>query len=131
MLYKVTLQDVTSQDYPIQYPLTASSGAEEMDISEILDSLFSIWVRQKWLKGPFFYRNLFPLLEIDLSSVRPHFEIKSETSLMGEAIEEVVPEEMLEYDIVVRIPPRRRYTIELKVKSIKRAEPRIVEPEGF
>lgn len=28
------------------------------------------------------------------------------------------------------MPPRKRYIIELEVKSIKKAEPRIVEPEG-
>ena len=131
MSYKATLQDVTSRDYLIEYPLATSSGVEKADISEILDSLFFVWVRRNLLNGPLFYRNLSPLLEIDLSSVQPYFEIKSETSLMGEAIEEVVPEEILEYDIVVRIPPRKRYTIELKVNSVRRAEPRIVEPEGF
>jgi len=32
---------------------------------------------------------------------------------------------MLEFDVVVHIPPKRRYTIELEVKSIRKAEPRI------
>lgn len=38
-------------------------------------------------------------------------------------------EETLEYNIIIRMPPRKRYNIELKVKSIKRAEPRVVEPD--
>ena len=40
-----------------------------------------------------------------------------------------LPEETLEYDVIVQMPPRKRYTIELEVKSIKKAEPIIVEPE--
>lgn len=131
MSCEVTLQDVTSQAYPTQYPFTASSRVEETDISEILDSTYFFQIRQKWLEGLLFYPSLFPQLEIDLSSVQPHFEIKSETSLIRETTEEAVPEEMLEYDVVVRIPPRKRYTIELRIKTVRRGEPRIVEPEGL
>lgn len=39
-------------------------------------------------------------------------------------------EEALEYGVVVRIPPKRRYSVELEVKSIKKAEPKVVEPES-
>jgi hypothetical protein len=71
---------------------------------------------------------LLPSFEIDLSSVHPLFESGTRTSLIKEFYEEILPEETLEYDIIVRMPPRKRYTIELEVKSIKKAEPRIVEP---
>lgn len=40
-------------------------------------------------------------------------------------------EEVEEFDVVIRIPPKRRYTIEVEVKSIKRAEPRITHPHPF
>jgi hypothetical protein len=51
------------------------------------------------------------------------------TSLIEEFYEEILPEEILEYDIVVCMSPRKSYTIELEVKSIRKAEPKIVEPE--
>lgn len=38
-------------------------------------------------------------------------------------------EEILEYDIIVKMPPKEKYTIELEIKSIKKAEPKIVEEE--
>lgn len=38
-------------------------------------------------------------------------------------------EEWVESDIVVCIPPKKRYTIELTVRNIRKAQPRIVEPE--
>lgn len=37
------------------------------------------------------------------------------------------PEEMMQFNVVVRMPPVRSYTVKVKVKSIKKAEPRIVE----
>lgn len=140
MIYQLTLQDVTYQVYSIQYSVTGSSIGEEMETSEILDNLFSIWMRQKWLRAPFFYRSLFPLLEIDLSSVRPHFEIKNVTSLIDEPVgetifghmsEEDIVMEMVEHDFIVRMPPKKRYTIQVEVKNIKKGELRIVEPEEF
>ena len=39
--------------------------------------------------------------------------------------EEMMEEEMMEFDVVVRMPPKRRDTIKVKVKSIRKAEPRI------
>ena len=40
-------------------------------------------------------------------------------------------EEMLEYDVVVHIPPKRSYTIQMRVESIEKGEPIIVEPEDI
>lgn len=129
MLYEITSRDVTTKDYSIPYPFTWSSRREESDINEILDWPFSVSLKQELLRQPFFYRSLLPSFEIDLSSVRPYFEPMNRTSLIEEFYEEILPEETLEYNIIVWMQPRKRYTIELEVKSIKKAEPRVVEPE--
>lgn len=131
MMYQLTLREVTSQDYPIRYPPSGSS-TEEMEIGEILDSLFSIWIRQKQPKD-IFYQNLLPLLEIDLSSVRPCFEIKSEMSMMElkEVSEERIVARMIKHDFIVQMPPIREYTLRVRVKSIKKATPHIIESEGL
>lgn len=55
-------------------------------------------------------------------------KVKTETPMMGEASDGFIPEEMLEFNVVVRMPPKKTYTLKVKVKSIKKAEPRIVEP---
>nr|MDO8081906.1 hypothetical protein [Candidatus Freyarchaeota archaeon] len=39
-----------------------------------------------------------------------------------------LPEETLEHDIVVRMPPKKRLTKRVRIKSIKKATPHIVEP---
>ena len=43
--------------------------------------------------------------------------------------DEIEDQEMIEYDIVVRLPPKARYTVTLEVKSIRKAEPKIVAPD--
>lgn len=119
-------QDETFRDYPTKSPFTGSSRVEESYISEVPYALLSPLAMQKMLKERFFRDYIYSLLfEVDMSSIRPHFEVKIETF----SIEEATPKEMLEYDIVVRMLPKRKYTIELEVKSIKKAEPKIVEPE--
>lgn len=37
--------------------------------------------------------------------------------------------EVEECDIVVHMPPKRRYSIELDIKSITKAKPKFIEPE--
>lgn len=39
-----------------------------------------------------------------------------------------VTKRQIEYDIVVQMSPKRKYTINLEVKSISKAEPKIVGP---
>jgi hypothetical protein len=41
----------------------------------------------------------------------------------------VFTQRLLEYDTIVDMPPRKEYTITLKVISISKAEPNIVEPD--
>lgn len=129
MSYKTASRPITTKDYPNQYAFTGSSSGEETDISEVLDRLFFVSMSQELLKKLLSYRSLLPAFEIDLSSVRPCFEPMTRSSLIEESYEEILPEETLEYDVIVQMPPRKRYTIELEVKSIKKAEPIIVEPE--
>jgi len=38
-------------------------------------------------------------------------------------------EDEMEYDVVVRLPPKRSRFVELEITSIKKAEPKIVAPE--
>lgn len=129
MSHEMASRHITIKDYPIPYAFTGSSRREETDMNEVLDRLFFLLMRQELLEESFSYRGLLPAFEIDLSSVRPYFEPMNRSSLIEEFCEEILPEETLEYDVIVQMPPRKRYTIELEVKSIKKAEPIIVEPE--
>lgn len=131
MLYGITSGDVTTQGYPLPYAFSGSSRREETDISEILDRSFSILARQKSLKKPSFYRSLLSSFEIDLSSVHPRFVPMTSTSLFEEFHEEIIHKEMLGIDTIVRMPPVKEYTMLVRVKSIEKAIPRVIEPEGY
>ncbi|MHA1605383.1 MAG: hypothetical protein ACTSWF_12110 [Candidatus Freyarchaeota archaeon] len=96
------------------------------DEDEIDNLLLSTWIKRipKEIIG---WQSLLPLLEIDQSSVLPHLEIKRETSLLQEKIKPL-PEVPLEFDVYVRIPPKKRWTVKGSIKSISKAFPHIVEP---
>ena len=40
----------------------------------------------------------------------------------------MINEDKVEFDIVVRMPPLREWSARVKVKSVEKAKPRIVEP---
>jgi hypothetical protein len=123
------MQNVTNQNYSTRYPSSISSTTEKWDRSETFDKLLSFWAGQKSSNVPFYQTLLLYLFEIDPSSVMPRFEPKSITSWIEETTKEIAYEEMLEYQTVVHIPPKRRYNIELEITNIKKAEPKIVTPD--
>lgn len=129
---EMTSEEAKIKNYPTPYAFTGSSMEEGIDISEVLDWLAFDLIKRDLFTKLFFYPNILSLFEIDLSSsVNPYFEPVSRTSLTEEFHEEILPEEApeLEYDVTVRIPPVREYTIQAKIKSVEKATPRIVEPE--
>jgi len=128
MMYQLTMQEVTYQDYPIQYFSSSSTEIKQIDITDIWDSVLSKWIIERPNRPV--YHSLLSLLEIDLSSIWPQFEVKTETSLFKEISEKEIPEDIVEFDIVVRMLPVKERTIWVKVKSVEKATPRIVEPEG-
>jgi hypothetical protein len=100
-----------------------------MDMEEIFSELLVNWAREKSINIPISYQALMLLFEIDLSSVLPRFEVRSET-FERETIE-IFPEEELEFNIFVRMPPVKRWTARVRVKNIRKATPHVSEPEGI
>lgn len=132
MMYQSTFQDVTYPNSPTQYISSPSTEIEEIDMMTSLENQIS--AQKPSVKS---YRSLLPFFKIDRSSIFfPRVEIENNTSLIEEVSEEVsekttVIEEMLELDIVVRMPPIKEWSARLRVISVEKATPRIVEPEGF
>jgi len=135
MMYQLTMQEVTYQDYSTQHFSNPSSEIKQIDIIDIWDSVLSKWIIERPKRPD--YHSLLSLLEIDLSSIWPHFEIKTETSAIEEArknITEIISEdelisEMVEEDFVVRMPTKKRYKIHVVVRNVKKGKPRVVEPD--
>lgn len=125
----ITAQEVTNQDYSVQYLFSPSTSIDDLDATGFLFNIPSNLIRKN-IKRPC-YLNLTSVLETDFSSIWPRFEVKSETALFEETLVEKSMENMLEFDIVVRMPPLREWSARVKVKSVEKAKPHIVEPEGF
>jgi hypothetical protein len=126
-MYQLTKQDIVYVDYPIQLFSISSIGEERIGITDIVSGLLSSCA----LELHYLYRSLLPGLEVDLSSIQSYFEIKNETSLIEKPSEIAISEDMLEFDIVIRMPPKKEWSVRLRVESIEKAKPHIVEPEGF
>jgi hypothetical protein len=61
--------------------------------------------------------------------VRRVIEEKSETVSLRTSIKDIIPDELYEYDIIVPLIPKKRYNIKLEIKSRKKANPTIVDPD--
>jgi len=70
-------------------------------------------------------------VEMDVSSVYPRFEPKSESLLIRESFEEAIGDEPFGSDVVVRMAPLRRYQIKLNVTGIRKAQPFIAEDDAI
>lgn len=128
MLHQVTSKDLKAKPYTIQGVFTGSSREDESDVSEELDSLFSFLMSQRL---DFLYQNLSSMFQVDASSIYTCFEPKNETYLTKEISEEEIISKMIEYDFIVRMSPVKEYTVRIRIKSVEKAIPRIIEPEGI
>ena len=127
--------DVTTDDYVIAHTITGSSRTDEADFHELRRRLCRPYAKQ--LPIPELAYLIASALaagcEVDASSVRPRLEPFIATSLSecrytGPS---AAAEDMLEYDIVLSMPPPRRHSVFLELKSVKPAAARIVEPEDI
>jgi len=133
-----TLNELTYPGYLIECSSRMDIGMAGMDFLDVLERLLSFRTRKQ--PGRHFCSNFCPRFEVDVSSIKPHFEIRNETSLVVGLIseqeieplsEEELALEMLEHDYIVKMPPKKRYKIQVHVKSIKKGEPRSVESDDF
>jgi hypothetical protein len=129
MMHQNTAQGIIYPTYPARSPSVPYLMEDKSSANEIVTTLSSKLLKNEQDKITIFYLTLSGLLEIDSSSVQPHFEMKSETSEIKEISEKFIPED-IECDIVVRMPPIKRRRIKVKVKNVRKATPNIVEPEG-
>ncbi|MEK7397175.1 MAG: hypothetical protein AAB116_09585 [Candidatus Poribacteria bacterium] len=53
------------------------------------------------------------------------------TEINEDISEEDIMIAMQEHELIIRIIPIKKYKIRVKVKSIKKASPRVIEPEGI
>ena len=106
----IAAQEVTSQDYPIQYLSSPSTSIDDLDATDFLLNILSNLIRKN-IKRPY-YLSLTSVLETDLSSIWPRFETKSEASLTGELPKEKILKEISEENIAIERQLSRELCLE-------------------
>ena len=133
MMPEQTLNELSYPGYSVECTSNADIG-----IARIYH--VSAWLLSSSGEREPVYSNLYRRFQVDLSSINPRFEIRNETSrvvglISEEELEPVSEEELaleiLEPDYVVKMPPKKRYKIQVHVKSIKKGEPSSVESDDF
>jgi len=119
-------QNVTSPILPSQF-LPSGSSTDDTERKE-LSILYLFTEISKKIKG-ILYESIEDLVEIDISSVAPRFKIRNVISFKEEISEKLIYGEGIEEAIFIHLPPKRRYTINLEIKSRKKATPKIIDLE--
>lgn len=104
-LYTLVADSEAFSDYNLM-----ASSATSLDLDETVDTLERF--DEDWRLGT-------------LDQARGKFCASEEIS------DEMIAAGMLEHDFVVQMPPIREYTLRVRIKSIEKAVPHIVEPEGI
>ena len=110
--------------HPLEYPSSESSNVEVVDSER--KNILNNWPNGTIMKESFFqHPSVF--INVDLSSVLPRIEIINET-YQKEPEKEDKFRDLLEYNLVFRIPPQKSYKINMNIKSIKKGVIKFVEP---
>lgn len=112
------LETITSQKIKPFVIIALGSSSTDGEDNDLLNLNYDM-TEGSYPMGPH------PLYDIasHAESISPIFE--NETY----KFREIIPEEMLEHDIFVKMPPKKKYTIKVKITRIRKAEPRIVIPD--
>ena len=66
--------------------------------------------------------------ELPISSIEVFAPAPDEDFVSFTFDELVRPDESLEHEVVVKMPPKRRYSTLLEIRNVTRAQPNVVEP---
>jgi hypothetical protein len=72
-----------------------------------------------------------PIMSVSQSKPYPQSVTKEKVDSKEEFANKIDLEESIEYDVVVRMPPKKRYFVEIDVREISKAKPKAVLPEAF
>lgn len=112
------LETITSKSIePISFISLGASSTDSEDKDLLIHNYFT---RKRVYPAGIYFSH-------DIASIIKDMSINFRNETFGEI--ETIPEEMLEHDIFVKMPPKKKYTIKAKVIRIRKAEPHIVIPE--
>jgi hypothetical protein len=70
-------------------------------------------------------------MTVSQSSICPQPGTNGQVASKEASAKDANLDDMIEHDIVVRMPPKRRYLVEVDVTDIRKAKPKIVVPDSI
>ncbi len=67
-------------------------------------------------------------MSISRSSAYPQSETKGQVASKKASVKKVSRDDTIEYDVVVCMPPKKRYSLDVDVTKISKAKPKAVVP---
>jgi len=68
-------------------------------------------------------------MSVSQSKPYPQSVTKEKVDSKEEFVNKTNLEDSIEYDVLVRMPPKKRYFVEIDVREVTKAKPKIVLPE--
>ena len=109
-----------------------SGESSLVGLDELVDWLDLFQSLKKYNLGRFGYNVLIDEWDMGASSVYPDIVFANEPSISfgkGEYQGYQITEDEIEKEIIFKMPPKRKYTVELELKSIRKATPNFVEED--
>jgi hypothetical protein len=125
MFPEITSQTSPLKDYFDSSSLTGVLRRTQPPTDEIMERKFFPQTRQQ---RPIYYTTTWSGAldyEYDLASVYARLW----PNLFKGYIETMVPFEMLEHNIIIKMTPKEKFNINLEIIEIKKAKPKIIEPD--
>ena len=121
MLNGVTFSDIERNDYLTPDIFGNSSRSESPYDDDEIERLIHYLIKRKGFKKDLDLW-LIPPIDVDFSSVKPHFKIDNKTySTSSKVSEENIISAMLENDFIIKLP-KNRQKVRLKIKKVKKSE---------
>lgn len=134
MPFNITFPGVETNYYQVPDILRGSSRC-------LSSELFDIWGKAhtktrewkiEWTARPLErdFLALCPILDADRSAINPpKLEFRNETFESKEFTEEQLFEELFKHELHIRIKPKKKYSINLKIDQVKKGKPRSFDYE--
>jgi hypothetical protein len=125
------LQPERLQWYYDNNPCSVSSFQNAVYIDECLGLFSETLAGVRSLGVPVYKGDLLSMFEFDWSSVFPRFNCRKETFLTRALYQELLPKIDIELDRRAHLPPKRKYSVELRISNTSRAKPLVVTSEDY
>ena len=117
------MSDTNSLNIPILSKYLDSSSSEFRDaLFGAVDEAFLLDAQIGTQKP-----NVRRQVDVDSSSVYPHYEVTNETFCIKDAGISEEPSYSEDFDMIVQCPPVNRYAIQMRVRSISKGKPVILQ----